>query len=205
VRSEGARPKTQRLRHLAAIIILEGVVQCGHPTWAKVAERCKRFSNSALAAVPKRTPLAKTFSRKCTVGCRPFQIMVLAHSSTLSTVDNNGPFQCRSGRPSANLTLVKTRPCLRGGPPDRPISVNERRLSPSLNSSPGGNPGAATPKNYPKSFRELARRFATEEVCCQYLFELRWPEGFHCPGCHGTQAWRTGRGLWLCGTCHPAR
>jgi DNA-binding NarL/FixJ family response regulator len=75
-------------------------------------------------------------------------------------------------------------------------------LSPSLNSSPRATVGAMTPKNYPKSPCELARRFATEEACCQYLFELRWPEGFRCPGCHGTQAWRTGRGLWLCGSCH---
>jgi hypothetical protein len=41
-------------------------------------------------------------------------------------------------------------------------------------------PGAAQPqrsKGFPKSFRELRRRFATEEACRGYLFELRWPAG----------------------------
>ena len=48
---------------------------------------------------------------------------------------------------------------------------------------------------------EMEHRFATEAACRQYLFELRWPEGFTCPRCGGTKAWTTGRGLWLCGSC----
>ena len=48
---------------------------------------------------------------------------------------------------------------------------------------------------------EMERRFATEAACREYLFELRWPEGFICPRCGGTKAWATGRGLWLCGGC----
>jgi len=48
---------------------------------------------------------------------------------------------------------------------------------------------------------ELEHRFATEAACKQYLFELRWPEGFICPRCGENKAWTTSRGLWLCGGC----
>ncbi|MHC1766202.1 MAG: transposase [Verrucomicrobiia bacterium] len=30
---------------------------------------------------------------------------------------------------------------------------------------------------------------------------MRWPEGFCCPHCGSERAWRTRRGLWLCGQC----
>jgi DNA-binding NarL/FixJ family response regulator/transposase-like protein len=66
-------------------------------------------------------------------------------------------------------------------------------------------PGAAQPqrsRGFPKSFRELRRRFATEEACRGYLFELRWLAGFRCPHCQATRAWRMRRGLWLCQGCH---
>lgn len=45
------------------------------------------------------------------------------------------------------------------------------------------------------------KQFATEEACRQYLEQLRWPDGFRCPRCDSTNAWRMGRGLWLCGKC----
>ena len=48
---------------------------------------------------------------------------------------------------------------------------------------------------------ELEERFSDEEACRQYLFDLRWPEGFRCPRCQGSQAWKMSRGLWLCGAC----
>jgi transposase-like protein len=56
-------------------------------------------------------------------------------------------------------------------------------------------------ENYPETLLELERRFADEESCRQYLFDLRWPEGFRCPRCNGSQAWKMSRGLWLCGGC----
>jgi len=28
------------------------------------------------------------------------------------------------------------------------------------------------------SFMEFQKRFANEETCCQFLFDMRWPEGF---------------------------
>jgi hypothetical protein len=48
---------------------------------------------------------------------------------------------------------------------------------------------------------EVERRFSNEEDCRQYLFKLRWPEGFVCPRCGGRRAWKMSRGLWLCGGC----
>ncbi len=48
---------------------------------------------------------------------------------------------------------------------------------------------------------ELERQFATEEQCAQYLFQLRWPDGFVCPRCGGTKVWTTKRGLYTCARC----
>ncbi len=56
-------------------------------------------------------------------------------------------------------------------------------------------------ESYPRTILEFEKRFATEEACRDYLFTLRWPEGFLCPCCAGDRAWRTGRGLWLCASC----
>ena len=48
---------------------------------------------------------------------------------------------------------------------------------------------------------ELEERFSTVEACREYLFTLRWPQGFVCPRCRGRMAWPMKRGLWLCRTC----
>ena len=56
-------------------------------------------------------------------------------------------------------------------------------------------------EDYPRTLQELERRFSNEEACRQYLFALRWPEGFVCPRCGARNAWRMGRGLWLCAQC----
>ena len=56
-------------------------------------------------------------------------------------------------------------------------------------------------EDYPRTLLELETRFASEEACRQYLFALRWSDGFVCPRCGGKTAWATGRGLWLCADC----
>lgn len=56
-------------------------------------------------------------------------------------------------------------------------------------------------EDYPRTLLELERRFATEQACREYLFALRWPNGFVCPRCVGNRAWAMTRGLWLCGGC----
>src|SRR3989304_6070730 len=56
-------------------------------------------------------------------------------------------------------------------------------------------------EDYPGTMMELERRFSTEEDCRQYLFALRWPEGFVCPRCGGRRPWPMARGPWLCRGC----
>ena len=56
-------------------------------------------------------------------------------------------------------------------------------------------------EDYPKTLIEMERRFSSDEACRQYLFQLRWPEGFVCPRCSGNKVWQMARGLWLCRTC----
>ena len=56
-------------------------------------------------------------------------------------------------------------------------------------------------EEYLKTLAELEREFATEEACAHYLFQLRWPEGFVCPRCGGTQYWTTKRALFNCARC----
>ena len=56
-------------------------------------------------------------------------------------------------------------------------------------------------EDYPRTILELERRFSDEAACRQYLFVLRWPQGFVCPSCGGRTAWPMKRGLWLCRGC----
>ena len=65
-------------------------------------------------------------------------------------------------------------------------------------------------EDYPKNLLELERRFSTEEACLcvarrqacrQYLYELRWPEGFRCPRCRHEKGWRSSDGLIRCTAC----
>ena len=56
-------------------------------------------------------------------------------------------------------------------------------------------------EDYPRSQNEFELRFQTEAACLAYLAKLRWPEGFICPSCGGTDAWQTSRGLWHCRRC----
>lgn len=56
-------------------------------------------------------------------------------------------------------------------------------------------------EDYPRTLQELEERFSSEKACREYLFALRWPNGFVCPRCQGTRAWPTERGLYLCSAC----
>jgi transposase-like protein len=55
---------------------------------------------------------------------------------------------------------------------------------------------------YPETMQEFIDRFGTEEACRQYLFDVRWSEGFHCPQCSHTDAWKLGRGILKCKKCN---
>ncbi len=56
-------------------------------------------------------------------------------------------------------------------------------------------------EDYPKTFEDFIIRFSTEEACLDYIFSLRWPNGFICPRCQSIEAWKTGRNLMHCANC----
>ena len=56
-------------------------------------------------------------------------------------------------------------------------------------------------EDYPRTLAELEQRFSTEEACREYLFSLRWPSGFVCPGCNNREAWEMSVDRWLCTHC----
>lgn len=56
-------------------------------------------------------------------------------------------------------------------------------------------------EDFPKNELEFDHRFSHEQACLEYLFQLRWPEGFICPNCGHTECWKSTRGLYLCQKC----
>ena len=56
-------------------------------------------------------------------------------------------------------------------------------------------------EDYPKTLLEFEERFATEEACMDYLFDMKWPGGFACPRCGYADAWTTARCLRHCRQC----
>ena len=55
--------------------------------------------------------------------------------------------------------------------------------------------------DYPSTFQELQSWFADDQACLLYLEQLRWPDGFVCPSCGSTEAWRTAKARWMCTAC----
>lgn len=57
-------------------------------------------------------------------------------------------------------------------------------------------------KEYPMTFDEFIKRFMTEEQCRDYLYQLRWPDGFVCPKCAQTgKPWPIGDSHFKCTSC----
>jgi len=56
-------------------------------------------------------------------------------------------------------------------------------------------------EQFPRSLPEFDVSFATEESCWNYLFKVRWPEGWHCPRCASLRGWRNQRALVECAQC----
>jgi transposase-like protein len=56
-------------------------------------------------------------------------------------------------------------------------------------------------EDYPRNINELEARFGAEEACHEYLFRLRWPDGFRCPRCGGSKAWPFRSVRLQCGSC----
>ena len=57
-------------------------------------------------------------------------------------------------------------------------------------------------REYPRTLPEFEAAFATEAACRDYLFRVRWPDGFRCPRCGHPKAWPIGNTLFQCTQCH---
>lgn len=57
-------------------------------------------------------------------------------------------------------------------------------------------------EDYPQDLLELEARFSTEAACREYLFRLRWPNGFCCPRCGSRKAWPLSGHLMQCSGCN---
>jgi len=49
-------------------------------------------------------------------------------------------------------------------------------------------------EDYPKTMLEFKKRFNTEQSCQEYLYKMRWPEGFLCSRCGHHEYWMMKRG-----------
>lgn len=56
-------------------------------------------------------------------------------------------------------------------------------------------------EHYPKDFQEFLCQFKSEDDCWNYIFEIRWPNGFICSKCNGNNYWLTGQKLMHCSNC----
>lgn len=56
-------------------------------------------------------------------------------------------------------------------------------------------------EDFPRTIMEFEKKFATEDACREYLFKIRWPDGFKCPSCQGKKAWLTSNKLYHCANC----
>lgn len=54
---------------------------------------------------------------------------------------------------------------------------------------------------YPKDFQEFLHQFKDEESCRDYIFKLRWPNGFTCPKCSTDKYWLTAQNMIHCSSC----
>lgn len=57
-------------------------------------------------------------------------------------------------------------------------------------------------EDYPVTTNEFEERFSTEHECRNYLFQLRWPDGFQCPRCNNDHAWLNKRLFYQCTKCN---
>lgn len=54
---------------------------------------------------------------------------------------------------------------------------------------------------YPTDTIDFHDMFSSEEACAKHLIRLRWPDGFVCPNCRGTRAWKKSMVMFRCATC----
>lgn len=57
-------------------------------------------------------------------------------------------------------------------------------------------------EQYPKNFQEFLLQFKTEEDCWNYLFKMRWSNGYFCSKCGSNKYWITKKKLIHCINCN---
>lgn len=56
-------------------------------------------------------------------------------------------------------------------------------------------------EDYPKDFQEFLNRFQSDDDCWEYLFAIRWSNGFCCPKCNGIKYYLNNRKVAECNNC----
>lgn len=60
----------------------------------------------------------------------------------------------------------------------------------------------STNEHYPRHFQEFLEQFKNEDDCWNYIYEIRWPNGFVCPKCRERDKyWLTDHKLIHCSSC----
>lgn len=55
--------------------------------------------------------------------------------------------------------------------------------------------------DYPGDLMDFEAQFGSEQACRDYLFALRWPDGFRCPRCGHGESWPVRSTLFQCAAC----
>lgn len=56
-------------------------------------------------------------------------------------------------------------------------------------------------EDYPKTLFEFEQRFRNEKTCVEYLYKIRWPNGFRCSYCGSTRSWYMEGVIYRCARC----
>ena len=56
-------------------------------------------------------------------------------------------------------------------------------------------------EDFPKTLAEFEKWFRKNADCREYLFRMRWPDGFRCPRCNHGKAWPVGKVRYECTRC----
>jgi len=56
-------------------------------------------------------------------------------------------------------------------------------------------------EDFPKSEIEFDQRFFNESACFDYLFKMKWPDGFSCTQCGHQAYWVSSKNIFICTRC----
>lgn len=55
--------------------------------------------------------------------------------------------------------------------------------------------------NFPKTNLEFQEKFKTEDDCEEFLFNIKWGNGFSCSKCDHSEYWKDSKGRYICKKC----